>query len=246
NICGLRRTAPIYKRIMDFELKTLDLAGAANEKTDVLLVLVTENFQGGKDPLSRLVSSALQARDLEAKPGKLLQAYRPEGVSASRVILAGTGDGSGRRVQQAVRAAAGTPRSPSAKTHGLKAEVLGPKEVARIGMGSFTSVAKGSAEPLRFIILRYEGGGKNDAPVVLVGKGITFDTGGISIKPSAEMDEMKFDMGGAASVLGTLRAIGELKPKLNLIGLIPACENMPSGNAVKPGDVVTSLSGQTI
>jgi hypothetical protein len=82
--------------------------------------------------------------------------------------------------------------------------------------------------------------------VVLVGKGITFDTGGISIKPSAEMDEMKFDMGGAASVLGTFRALAELKPKLNLVGLIPTCENMPSGTRHKPGDVVTSLSGQTI
>ena len=82
--------------------------------------------------------------------------------------------------------------------------------------------------------------------MVLVGKGITFDTGGISIKPSAEMDEMKFDMGGAASVLGTLRAVAELKPKLNLVCLIPTCDNMPSGSAVKPGDVVTSLSGQTI
>jgi len=81
---------------------------------------------------------------------------------------------------------------------------------------------------------------------VLVGKGITFDTGGISIKPSAEMDEMKFDMGGAASVLGTLRAVAELKPKINLVGIVAACENMPGGNAVKPGDVVTSLSGQTI
>jgi leucyl aminopeptidase len=113
-------------------------------------------------------------------------------------------------------------------------------------MGAFLAVAKGSDEPPRFIVLRYGGGVKAAAPVVLVGKGITFDTGGISIKPAAEMDEMKFDMGGAASVLGTFRAIGELKPKLNLVGLIPACENMPSGRATKPGDVVTSLSGQTI
>jgi leucyl aminopeptidase len=107
-------------------------------------------------------------------------------------------------------------------------------------------VAKGSDEPLRFIVLRYDGAAKTQAPVVLVGKGITFDTGGISIKPSAEMDEMKFDMGGAASVLGTFRAVGQLEPKLNLVGLIPACENMPGGSATKPGDVVTSMSGQTI
>jgi leucyl aminopeptidase len=107
-------------------------------------------------------------------------------------------------------------------------------------------VAQGSSEPLRFIVARYEGAPKSQAPVVLVGKGITFDTGGISIKPAAEMDEMKYDMGGAASVLGTLRAIAELKPKINLIGIIPSCENMPDGKAVKPGDVVISMSGQTI
>ena len=128
----------------------------------------------------------------------------------------------------------------------IKVEVLGPKEVAKLGMGSFMAVAQGSVEPLRFIVLRYDGAAKTAAPVVLVGKGITFDTGGISIKPSSEMDEMKFDMCGAASVLGTFRALAELKPAINVVGLIPACENMPDGNAIKPGDVVTSMSGQTI
>jgi leucyl aminopeptidase len=132
------------------------------------------------------------------------------------------------------------------KDHGLKVDVLGRKDCEKLGMGSFLSVAQGSDEPLKFIVARYNGGAKNDAPVVLVGKGITFDTGGISIKPSAEMDEMKYDMGGAASVLGTLRAVAGTKAKVNLIGIIPACENMPSGRAVKPGDVVKSLSGQTI
>jgi hypothetical protein len=105
---------------------------------------------------------------------------------------------------------------------------------------------QGSAEELRFVVLRYNGAGKNEAPVVLVGKGITFDTGGISIKPAPEMDEMKFDMCGAASVLGVFRALAELKPAINVVGLIPTCENMPDGKAVKPGDVVTSMSGQTI
>jgi leucyl aminopeptidase len=133
-----------------------------------------------------------------------------------------------------------------AKTAGISCEVLGPKEVAKLGMGSFMSVAQGSAEPLRFIVLKYQGAAKSEAPVVLVGKGITFDTGGISIKPAAEMDEMKFDMGGAASVLGVFKSLSLLKPKLNVVGLIPACENMPDGLAVKPGDVVTSMSGQTI
>jgi leucyl aminopeptidase len=132
------------------------------------------------------------------------------------------------------------------KEYGLKVEVLDRKACEKLGMGSFLSVAQGSDEPLRFIVARYEGAAKSQAPVVLVGKGITFDTGGISLKPGAEMDEMKFDMGGAASVLGTLRAVAELKPKLNLVCIIPSCDNMPSGSAVKPGDVVKSMSGQTI
>ena len=327
---------------MDFELKTLNAAGAAAEKADVLLVLVTEGFKAGKDPVSALVGAALAARDFEPKAGKVLQAYRCEGIAAPRVLLAGAGDGSGKKIQAAVQAAAGVLRTSAAKrlvillpagsgaegvraavcgtadssyvyvatkskpegrelkkvvvgvadagaqrqafarakaaaagiefarelgnlppnyatptrlgeeakklakAHGYKVDVMGPKEVEKIGMGSFMAVARGSAEPLRFIVLRYEGGPKGGAPVVLVGKGITFDSGGVSIKPSADMDEMKFDMGGAASVLGTFRALGELKPKINVVGLIPSCENLLDGTSYKPGDVLTSLSGQTI
>ena len=128
----------------------------------------------------------------------------------------------------------------------VKCEVLGPKEVQKLGMGAFGAVAQGSAEPLRFIVLRYQGAPKEQAPVVLVGKGITFDTGGVSLKPAAEMDEMKFDMCGAASVLGVFRALGDIRPALNVVGLIPTCENMNDGRAIKPGDVITSMSGQTI
>lgn len=327
---------------MDFELKTLDAAGAAGEKCDVLLVLVTEGMRTGKDPVSALAAAALAARDLEPKPGKLLQAYRSAGIAAPRVMLAGAGDGSGKKVQAAVQAAAGALRASKAKklvivlppgsgddavraavcataessyvyvatkskpearelqkvvvavadaarhkaafakaraaatgiefarelgnlppnyatptrlgeeakklakAHGFQCEVLGPKEVARIGMGSFMGVAQGSSQPLRFIVLQYQGGARGAAPTVLVGKGITFDTGGVSIKPSADMDEMKFDMGGAASVLGTFRALAELRPAINVVGLIPSCENMLDGSAYKPGDILTSLSGQTI
>jgi leucyl aminopeptidase len=132
------------------------------------------------------------------------------------------------------------------KEYGLKVSVLERKDCEKLGMGSFLAVAQGSEQPPKFIVAQWQGGAKNEAPVVLVGKGITFDTGGISLKPAPEMDEMKYDMGGAASVLGTLHAVAQLKAKVNLIGIIPACENMPSGRAVKPGDVVTSLSGQTI
>ena len=128
----------------------------------------------------------------------------------------------------------------------MSCDVLGPREVAKLGMGSFMAVAQGSEQPLKFIVLRYSGAAKSVAPTVLVGKGITFDTGGISLKPGPGMDEMKFDMCGAASVLGTFRALAQLQPALNVVGLIPTCENMPDGRAIKPGDVVTSMSGQTI
>jgi leucyl aminopeptidase len=132
------------------------------------------------------------------------------------------------------------------RDHDLKVEVLDRKGIEKLGMGAFLAVAQGSEEPPRFIVLRYHGAGGTEPPVVLVGKGITFDTGGISIKPAGEMDEMKFDMSGAASVLGTMRAVAQLKPRVNVVGVIAACENMPDGRAVKPGDVVTTMSGQTV
>ena len=128
----------------------------------------------------------------------------------------------------------------------LGVDVLERAKMEKLGMGALLSVARGSRQPPKFIVIRYQGAGKKDRPVVLVGKGITFDTGGISLKPGAEMDEMKFDMCGAASVLGTLRAAAEMKLKLNVIGLVPTTENMPGGAATKPGDIVTSMSGQTI
>ncbi|MBE7941038.1 MULTISPECIES: leucyl aminopeptidase [Ramlibacter] len=327
---------------MDFELKTLDAAGAAREKCDALLLLVGDAFKPGKDPLARLAGEALKAGHFETKAGKTLQAYRPEGVAAARVVFAGIGDGSPRRVhaavqsvvaslrtagvrrlvvslpaeapQAAVRAAVvavaeasyvfvatkskpegrelekvivgvadasgqreafenacgaavgieyarelanlppnhatptrlGEEAKKLAKAHGFACEVMGPKEIEKLGMGSFLAVARGSEQPPRFIVLQHKGGAAGEPPVVLVGKGITFDSGGISIKPAPEMDEMKFDMGGAASVLGTFRALGEIQPAINVVGLIPSCENLPDGKAVKPGDVVRSMSGQTI
>jgi leucyl aminopeptidase len=327
---------------MDFELKTLSLAAAAGERCDALVLLVSETFKPGKDALSKLAADALKQGDLEAKPGKMLHAYRAGGVAARRVLLAGCGDGSGKRIHAAVLAAVGHLRTTGikrlviclppdaredgvraavsataegsyvyvttktkpegrelqrvtvavadgtlhgegfeaaraaadgieyarelgnlppnhatptrlgeeakklARSHGFDCEVMGPREVARIGMGSFMAVAQGSEQPLRFIVLKYNGAGRGRAPVVLVGKGITFDSGGISIKPAQDMDEMKFDMGGAASVLGTFHALGKLRPAINVVGLVPTCENMPDGRSLKPGDIVTSLSGQTI
>ncbi|MDB5868148.1 MAG: aminopeptidase Metallo peptidase family [Polaromonas sp.] len=327
---------------MDFELKTLTRALVCSEKTDALIVLVPEGVTGGDDVLSTLAKQAIESGDLEAKPGKLLSAYRVPGIAATRVLLAGVGDASAKNIRTAVNAAMAALKTSNAehavvwalnsmlseatraavvacseavyaytttkskpvpaklqrvvvavdelapvrqafdkavglvkgmelakewanrpanhatpsllagvakelaKLPRIKAEILGHKEIEKLGMGAFMAVAQGTAEPLRFIVLRYDGGAKADAPVVLIGKGITFDSGGISIKPAGEMDEMKFDMCGAASVLGTFRALAELQPALNVVGLIPACENMPGERAIKPGDVVTSMSGQTI
>ena len=132
------------------------------------------------------------------------------------------------------------------KTYSLKVEVFDTPEIEKLGMASFLSVAKGSRQPPKLIVLHYTGGAKKTLPVVLVGKGITFDAGGISLKPAGEMDEMKYDMCGAASVLGAFKAIAQMQLPLNVIGIIPTCENLPDGAANKPGDVVTSMSGQTI
>ncbi|TFW28378.1 leucyl aminopeptidase [Massilia horti] len=133
-----------------------------------------------------------------------------------------------------------------ATDYGFDVEVLERKQLEALKMGSFLAVAKGSEEPPKFIVLKHNGGKQKDAPVVLVGKGITFDSGGISIKPGPQMDEMKYDMCGAGSVLGTFRAIGEMGLKLNVVGIIPTCENLPSGRATKPGDIVTAMNGTTI
>lgn len=327
---------------MNFELKPMGLVGAANEKCDALLVLVPQTFKAGKDDLSTLIAQALKSADFEAKPGKLLQLYRPLQANATRVVLVGVGEGNAKQVRTAVLAAVGGVKSTNLKKLSLcfaapaheaavraavlaaadasyvytstksksegrsvqkvviattnasevqtsfdrtvaivlgmelakewanrpanhatptllaqaaeklaefpkiSCEVLGPKEVAKLGMGAFMAVAQGSDQPLQFVVLRYNGALKAKPPTVLVGKGITFDSGGISIKPAAEMDEMKFDMSGAASVLGVFRALADLKPAINVVGLIPACENLINGRAVKPGDVVTSMGGQTI
>ena len=191
---------------------------------------------------------------------------RPEGRTLKQVILGTPQAGHADALQQAQALVAGIevardwanrPANHATPSHLAKAarslaggriqcRVHGPRQVAKLKMGAFMAVAQGSDQALQFIELHYGGAAKGDAPVVLVGKGITFDTGGISIKPAPDMDEMKFDMSGAASVLGVFRALADLKPAVNVVGLIPACENMPGPGAVKPGDVVTSLSGQTI
>ena len=133
-----------------------------------------------------------------------------------------------------------------AADHALKCEILDRAAMEKLGMNALLSVARGSHQAPQFIVVHYRGADLDKRPIVLIGKGVTFDSGGISLKPGADMDEMKFDMCGAASVLGTLEAVARMKLPVNLTVIVPATENMPGGSASKPGDIVTSLSGQTI
>ena len=128
----------------------------------------------------------------------------------------------------------------------LGIEVLERRDMEKLGMGALLAVTRGSHQPPKLIVLRYNGAARKKKPLVLVGKGITFDTGGISLKPAPEMDEMKYDMSGAGSVLGTIRALAGMRAPVNVVGVVPTCENMPGGAATRPGDVVTTLSGQTV
>jgi len=137
-------------------------------------------------------------------------------------------------------------RGLAEKSSVLSVKVLPEASMRRLGMGALLSVTQGASEPAQLIVMEYRGAPKNQAPIALCGKGITFDTGGISLKPPPKMDEMKYDMCGAASVIGTMAALLELRPNINVIGIVPACENMPGGSATRPGDIVTSLSGKTV
>jgi leucyl aminopeptidase len=141
---------------------------------------------------------------------------------------------------------AGKARELGKSSTRLKVSVMNEAGMEKLGMGSLLSVSRGSRQPAKLITLKYNGGKASEKPVVLVGKGVTFDSGGISIKPGGKMDEMKYDMCGAASVLGTLKACIAMKLPINVVGVIPATENLPDGDASKPGDIVTSMSGQTI
>lgn len=134
-----------------------------------------------------------------------------------------------------------------AKAHkNISVQVMGTNDLKKMGMGAFLSVTQGATRPPRLIVMRYKGAAAKQAPIALVGKGITFDTGGISLKPPTNMDEMKYDMCGAGSVLGAFKALAMIQPNLNAVAVVAACENMPSGDATRPGDIVKTMSGQTV
>ena len=191
----------------------------------------------------------------EKKPAlERIDVLSPDGTAdVTRGHRIGAAIGAGQTLARGIQVLPGNVCTPSyvartaeelAKRHKLAVTVLDKAAIVREGMGALMAVAQGSAEEPRFIALEYKGA--EGPPVVLVGKGVTFDTGGISIKPAQNMEDMKYDMSGAAAVLGTFEMLGRLAPAVHVVGLIPSTENMPSGTAVKPGDVITSLSGKTI
>ena len=191
----------------------------------------------------------------EKKPAlERIDILAPSGTAdLTRGHRVGAAIGAGQTLARGIQVLPGNVCTPSyvartaeelAQRHKLAVTVLDKAAIIREGMGALMAVAQGSAEEPRFIALEYKGA--EGPPVVLVGKGVTFDTGGISIKPAQNMEDMKYDMSGAAAVLGTFEMLGRLAPPVHVVGLIPSTENMPSGTAVKPGDVITSLSGKTI
>jgi leucyl aminopeptidase len=256
------------KQFLDVLRATFSALQKSSSK-DAALYLTDLNVKGC-DEVWRISQTVLRASESGYRSDKLKS--KPADAPTLRKILLGSAGKPGSTAQialdQATAVAHGTKLAKDlgnlpgnictptylatqalalGKAHkSIKTTVLEEKDMKKLGMGSFLSVTQGSEQPAKFITMEYHGTDKKYKPIVLVGKGITFDSGGISLKPGAEMDEMKYDMCGAASVLGTMQAIAEMGLKLNVVGVIPTCENLPSGKAIKPGDIVTSMSGQTI
>ncbi len=256
-----------YSKAVRASIKALEKSGALDATT--CLAQLPVKALSAQRKVAYLSEAALDAsykfaaikrKDEKASPKKGI-AKLTINVSASDVSAAETGLANGQALAAGVSLAKDLGNLPPnvctpsylaeqalalGKTHQFKVEVLERDALEKLGMGSFLGVAQGSEEPPKFIIMQHLKGKKEQKPVVLVGKGITFDTGGISLKPGSEMDEMKYDMCGAASVLGTFKTIAAMNLPLNVIGVIPTCENMPDGRATRPGDVLTSMSGLTI
>ncbi len=255
-----------YRSAVSAALKTVSSLGS----TDALLTLAQEEV-AGRDLAWKLRQGAMLAEPLGFRTDGLkskkdekartlakinfLLSHKSDAEAGLEALTQGSAIAAGMSLAKELGDLPGNICTPAylaeqakklAKEFKLKVDVLEREDMEKLGMGSLLSVAKGSVLPPRFIVIHHSGGKKKDKPLVLVGKGITFDSGGISLKPGAEMDEMKYDMCGAASVLGTLKTVALLNLPLNVIGIIPAAENMPGGNATRPGDIVTSMSGQTI
>lgn len=255
-----------FRKLVQATLKTLQ--GSTAGSAHFLLGALSVNERDTGWPLSRLVQETLESlyqydhtKSKKAKPASLKAVSLCAAAGTTRkqiddAIRLGKAVGKGVNTARQLGNLPGNICTPTFLAgeavkldqhySRISTQILTEKQMQRLGMGSLLSVSAGSAQEARFIVLQYKGAAATSKPHVLVGKGITFDTGGISLKPGLQMDEMKFDMCGAASVLGTLTAIAELKLPLNVVGIIAAAENMPGSKATKPGDIVTSMSGKTI
>lgn len=255
-----------YREVLTSAFKAIAATQSASAT-----VHLTSDLYAGLDGESLLEHAVVIAEEISYKPPRPgMKVSKEEGVTLSKVtfappaetdakslthgLLRGTAIAHGQNLARDLgnlppNICTPTYLAQAAKTlgrsHKLKVTVLEEAQMRKLGMNTLLAVSQGSREAPKFIVLEYNGGGKKK-PIALVGKGITFDTGGISIKSASEMDEMKYDMCGAASVLGTLQTVAELKLPLNVVGVIPSCENMPDGQATRPGDIVTSMSGKTV
>jgi leucyl aminopeptidase len=269
-LVGLGETDAVSEQNFNKALKVATEALSKSRATNALSTLIELNIKGRdaqwitKQTIQLCEAITYQSGELKSKPetvttctsvtffakNKATQASIKEGIRTGEAIA------SGIKLAKKVSDLPGNICTPSylaeqasnlGKQHKkLKVTVLEEKEMEKLGMGALLSVSRGSRQPAKLITMEYKGGSTKEQPIVLVGKGLTFDAGGISLKPGAGMDEMKYDMCGGASVLGTLAAIAKMELPINVVGLIPSSENLPDGDASKPGDVVTSMSGQTI
>ena len=254
-----------FRRCIGTAIEVLARTGAADAELHV-----TELSVGHRDVEWRVMQTARAAREATYRFEQMKSAPSKDTSSLRRIVLAvaksdekraARGLAQGLALAHGISLARDLGNLPGnvctpaylaeqarklAKHYRMKVQVLERADMEKLGMNTLLSVAAGSNQPPKLIVLEYRAGTKNQKPVVLVGKGVTFDTGGISLKPAPEMDEMKYDMSGAGSVLGTLKAVAEMKLPVNVVGIIPATENMPGGRATKPGDIVTSMSGQTV
>lgn len=223
------------------EIVTSDELAHVISETSLLSAYTFENYKTNKKDETKIETVTLVVADADEELEQALrsgQAYG-EGTSVARNLVNTPGNLLTPTIlaQNAV---------DIAQRHGMEYSILERAEMEKLGMGALLAVAQGSEEPPKMIVIKYQGQKNWDNVLGFVGKGLTFDTGGISLKPAANMDEMKMDMGGSAAVLGAMETIGRLKPECNVLAVIPSTENMPSGKALKPGDVITSLGGKTI
>jgi leucyl aminopeptidase len=236
----------IYSMLNGHKIKSAIFAAEGLDAAKIALGARLKSYYFGKYFTKKKEDEKPQLKELVIacdNPAKAQETYKKEQVTADAVFYT--------RNLVTEPANVLNPESYAAEIKklvksGLKVEVLGEAEMKKLGMGSLLSVGDGSVRETQLVVMSYNGGKKGDKPLAFVGKGVTFDTGGISIKPANGMEEMKFDMAGSAAVVGLMKLLAERKAKVNVVGVVGLVENMPSGSATRPGDVVTSMSGQTI